>query len=452
MENTPKQFNDTEEFLYALRNAGSKYSLDRIRKMCGLFGDPQKSFPIIHVAGTNGKGSVCAMLERILRGSGCGKVGMFTSPHLLYLGERVQINRHPIEKSEIMSIVDEIRAKLAECGGFDESNRAEYPSFFEYMTLLAFIYFARSGVDCAVVEVGLGGRLDSTNIVLPAVSIITSIGLDHIQILGGTIADIAREKAGIIKPEVPVISGWLPAEALAVVRSVAAEKSSPIYESASAFPEDSSLPQTSLRGYYQRRNAAVALQAARVLRKLAKDGKASKTFDISDESALKCLKDVSWAARWQEIDLKNGARLILDSSHNEEGAKTLDSNLSDLVGELKKQGRANPAISVGVLGRERAVPLFKVIVKYARKIILLVPKQPRALTFEELRECIGECGAEISQMRVEDLYKSDFTCSAVGAGDTIVCTGSIYLAGEVLAALGGKIPDGLQDIPYPKQP
>ena len=159
MEDTLSKFQDTEEFLYALRNAGSKYSLDRIRKMCGIFGNPQEAFPIIHVAGTNGKGSVCAMLERILRGGGCGKVGMFTSPHLVYLGERVQINRREIDKEAIISLVAEIRGRLAL--HFDESDRAEYPSFFEYMTLLAFIYFARSEVDCAVVEVGLGGRLDS---------------------------------------------------------------------------------------------------------------------------------------------------------------------------------------------------------------------------------------------------------------------------------------------------
>ena len=186
------------------------------------------------------------------------------------------------------------------------------------------------------------------------------------------------------------------------------------------------------------------------MRKLAKEGKAPELFDISDESAKKALSDVSWAARWQTIPLQNGARLILDSSHNEEGAKTLDSNLSELSADLKSQGKKLPIISVGVLGRERAIPLFKVIVKYARKIILLVPKQPRALDFKELEECIGDCGVEISQMRVEDLYGKGLRCSQVSPGDTIVCTGSIYLAGEVLAALGGKIPDGLQDIPYGK--
>ena len=448
MEDTLSKFQDTEEFLYALRNAGSKYSLDRIRKMCGIFGNPQEAFPIIHVAGTNGKGSVCAMLERILRGGGCGKVGMFTSPHLVYLGERVQINRREIDKEAIISLVAEIRGRLAL--HFDESDRAEYPSFFEYMTLLAFIYFARSGVDCAVVEVGLGGRLDSTNIVLPAVSVITSIGLDHIQILGGTIADIAREKAGIIKESVPAVCGWLAPEAIAVVQGACGEKHSRLYQAADFFPSDGELPETSLYGYYQRRNAAVALQTVMVLRKLAKEGKAPELFDISDESAKKALSDVSWAARWQTIPLQNGARLILDSSHNEEGAKTLDSNLSELSAELKSQGKKLPIISVGVLGRERAIPLFKVIVKYARKIILLVPKQPRALDFKELEECIGDCGVEISQMRVEDLYGKGLRCSQVSPGDTIVCTGSIYLAGEVLAALGGKIPDGLQDIPYGK--
>ena len=256
--------------------------------------------------------------------------------------------------------------------------------------------------------------------------------------------------AGIIKESVPAVCGWLPPEAIAVVQGACGEKHSRLYQAADFFPSDGELPETSLYGYYQRRNAAVALQTVRVLRRLAKEGKAPELFDISDESAKKALSDVSWAARWQTIPLQNGARLILDSSHNEEGAKTLDSNLSELSAELKSQGKKLPIISVGVLGRERAIPLFKVIVKYARKIILLVPKQPRALDFKELEECIGDCGVEISQMRVEDLYGKGLRCSQVSPGDTIVCTGSIYLAGEVLAALGGKIPDGLQDIPYGK--
>ena len=446
MQNSQQLFKATEDFLYALRNAGSKYSLDRMRKMCALFDDCQNAYPILHVAGTNGKGSVCAMLEAIIRERG-NKTGMFTSPHLVYLGERVQVDRTQIERDEIISTVAEIRAKIAPF--FNELDTPSYPSFFEYMTMLAFMKFAREKVDCAVVEVGLGGRLDSTNVVCPQISIITSIGLDHTQILGDTIAKIAREKAGIIKEGTSVVCGFLPPEAMAVMEEVAKVKHATLYKVQDYFKDDSQLPKTSLYGYYQRRNAAVATLAIRVLRQQAIAGVSSAIFkNITDNCIENALNHVQWAARWQSFELSNGARLILDSSHNEEGARTLDSNLQQLCQKLEKDGLPKPVISVGVLGRERAVPLFKVIEKYARKIILLVPNQPRALDFKALRDCVGECKIEIEQMNVGDLYKGDFSCSAVSGGDTIVCTGSIYLAGEVLAALGKKVADGLQDLPY----
>ena len=184
-------FQSALDFVCDLRNAGSKFSLDRIAKFAEAFGNPHLKYPVIHVAGTNGKGSVCAMLERILRAHGL-KTGMFTSPHLVNLGERVQINREELSRAEILRRIQALR-KVAD-GIFNPSERASYPSFFEYMTVLAFAAFADAKVDAAVVEVGLGGRLDSTNIVRPDICAITSIGLDHTSILGDTYAQIAAEK------------------------------------------------------------------------------------------------------------------------------------------------------------------------------------------------------------------------------------------------------------------
>lgn len=433
-------FEKTEDFLYALRNAGSKYSLDRIRAFCAALGNPQNGYPKIHVAGTNGKGSVCAMLERVLRGRGLN-VGMFTSPHLTYLGERIQVNRVPVSKPDLVGYAAKLRGVADSV--FDPSNIAEYPSFFEYMTAAAFLYFSEKNVDCAVVEVGLGGRLDSTNIILPELSVITSVGLDHIQMLGSTVAEIAREKAGIIKEGVPVVCGFLPPEAMRVAEEVAAEKHAPLYKAEDFFPNDSDLPETSLYGYYQRRNAATAVLCARVLRERAAVGVAPQIFSRLEESAARsALLDVSWAARWQKIPLANGAELILDASHNEEGARTLESNLASLPKSVR------PVIAVGVLGEERAVPLLKVVKKYARKIILLVPDQPRALGFAALRKCLGECPVEIVEAKVSDVFGAGNACAAVSRGETIVSTGSIYLAGEVLAALSGGESDNFQDIPY----
>lgn len=429
-------FQSALDFVCDLRNAGSKFSLDRIRKFAEAFGNPHLKYPVIHVAGTNGKGSVCAMLERILRARGV-KTGMFTSPHLVSIGERIQINRRELSRGEILRRIRSIRETADKI--FDPSDRAAYPSFFEYMTVLAFCAFAEAKVDAAVVEVGLGGRLDSTNIVSPDICVITSIGLDHTALLGGTCEKIAAEKAGIIKKSVPVVCGFVPDEAFGVIRARAEEVGAPFYDVRDYFPDENSLPETSLFGKFQRRNAAVALLCARVLRGRADMGESAKIFSLLDESsARRALLDVSWAARWQKIPLANGATLILDSSHNEEGARTLECNLRSLGGE-------KPVIAVGVLGEERAVPLFKVISKYAKKILLLVPRQPRALGFGELRKCAGGCNAPIEECEVEKLFKNGFKCPAVGKGETIVSTGSIYLAGEILAALSGKIPDGLSD-------
>lgn len=429
-------FQSALDFVCALRNAGSKFSLDRIRKFAEAFGNPHLKYPVIHVAGTNGKGSVCAMIERILRAGGA-KTGMFTSPHLVNIGERVQINRRELSRAEILLRIRSLREIADKI--FDPSDRAAYPSFFEYMTLLAFCAFAEAKVDAAVVEVGLGGRLDSTNIVSPDICAITSIGLDHTALLGGTCEKIAAEKAGIIKKSVPVVCGFVPDSAFGVIRARAEEVGAPFYDVRDYFPDENSLPETSLFGKFQRRNAAVALLCARVLRGRADRGGSAKIFSILDESsARRALLDVSWPARWQKIPLANGSTLILDSSHNEEGARTLECNLRSLGGE-------KPVIAVGVLGEERAVPLFKVISKYAKKILLLVPREPRALNFEALKKCVGDCGVPIEECEVGEVFRPGRRCPYVGAGETIVSTGSIYLAGEVLAALSGTTPDGLSD-------
>ncbi len=434
------RFTDIEQFLYALRNAGSKYSLDRISAFCDSLENPQNNFPKIHVAGTNGKGSVCAMLEAILRYSGL-KTGMFTSPHLTYIGERVQVNRLPISKESLMSFVDKLKSKADSI--FGDCDLSTYPSFFEFMTALAFLQFDKEKVDCAVVEVGLGGTLDSTNIITPEISVITSIGLDHIQMLGATIEEIAREKAGIIKKGVPVVCGFLPEAAMSVIAKIAKEKSASLFKVEDYF-SDATLPTTSLFGYYQRRNAATALLCTRILRERAKNGEGAETFSkLTEENVISALQEVSWDARWQTIKMQNGSTLILDSSHNEEGAKTLEKNLSEFCSGEKK-----PIITVGVLGEDRAIPLLEVAKKYAKKIVLLVPNQPRALEFESLLRCLGDCDIPVEMGKVSKIFKSKNICTITNPNDTVISTGSIYLAGEILSAISGKESDSLQDIPY----
>ena len=428
-------FAETEDFLYKLRNSGSKFSLDRIKKMCGAFGNPQRKYPVVHVAGTNGKGSVCAMLEAVLRGV-CGiKTGMYTSPHLLYLGERIQIDRKPTSKEALMSDMFQIRKM---CGKLFEEN-GEYPSFFEFMTCAAFLEFERNEVDVGIVEVGLGGRLDSTNVVSPEVCAITSIGLDHTEFLGNTLEEIAFEKAGIIKNGVPVVLGKLPCEAERVILKIAGGRGARVLKA-----EDmKTLPQTSLEGNFQRINAGVAFLAAKTLSERGGIFSPLKGEE-GDKKILEALKNVSWSARWERINLSKGKTLILDASHNPEGAKALEENL---VRFLSSNGNSKPVVSVGVLGESRAEAILKVVSKYASKIILLEPKEPRALSFEKLREKIPPSfpREKILNRRVDEVYVKPFDCREIGPGETIISTGSIYLAGEVLSALGAGVSDGLSD-------
>ena len=210
-----------QDYLFGLKAAGMKFGVDRMRILSALIGHPERAVPCVHVAGTNGKGSVSAMLEAILRASG-QRTGLYTSPHLVRLGERVQVNRTPLSEGEIAAFTRELQPvadRIASDGGIDDR-----PSFFEFMTAMAFLKFARARCDVSVIEVGLGGRLDATNIVEPEVCVVTSIGLDHCEMLGSTLEAIAAEKAGIIKPGRPVVMGRMPPEAEAALRRVASAK------------------------------------------------------------------------------------------------------------------------------------------------------------------------------------------------------------------------------------
>jgi len=431
-----------EDFLYELRNAGSKFSLERIARLLESLGNPQEKYPCIHVAGTNGKGSTCAMFESVLRRAG-QKVGMFTSPHLVYLGERVQVNRNPIKKERLIELVGRIR-KVAD-SIFNPEDKANYPSFFEYMTALAFLEFAEQNVDCAIIEVGLGGRLDSTNILKkPILSVITSIGFDHTQFLGNSYADIATEKAGIIKDNSLVVCGWLPEEAENVVKKVSESKKAHFFSMKEKYGDDfSELPKTSLNGLYQRRNAALVKESFLILADYAKRNFISSKFsEINLHTVEEALMNVSWDARWQSIFMKNGARLILDASHNEECSRVLESNLSDFCSENPK-----PAIAVSVLGADRAEAILGVVQKYASKIYLIKASEPRALSCLQLRSYLSNFKGEIIDSTVGSLFPAPFESVALsGKFQTLVCTGSIYLCGEVLARVKNISHDGLSDV------
>ena len=247
--------------LFALKPAGRSYGIDRMHRLAAELGHPEQSVPCVHVAGTNGKGSVSAMVEAILHAAGW-RTGLYTSPHLVRLGERVQVDRVRLTAEEIVVYADELGTVAARIGADPEMA----PTFFEYLTAMAFLQFARKRCDVAVIEVGLGGRLDATNVVMPEVSVITSIAMDHCEILGDTLEKIAAEKAGIIKPGRPVVLGRVPPEAERVIREIAAQRGAPLVSVTEEFGHDvDGYPRTNLEGDYQRWNAATATLVTRLL-------------------------------------------------------------------------------------------------------------------------------------------------------------------------------------------
>jgi len=415
------------------QQVGPKYGIDRMALLVARLGHPERAYPVIHVAGTNGKGSVCAMLEAMHRRAG-RRVGMYTSPHLVFLGERIQIDRVPLSPGEICGHVEMLlphaEALAAHCAD-------DAPSFFEFMTAMAFMHVKRCKVDLALIEVGLGGRLDATNIVTPRLSVITSIGLDHTEYLGDSIEKIACEKAGIIKPGVPVVVGRVPREAEDAIRSVAREKKAVVHSVREIFGEDlAGYPMTRLEGTHQSVNAATATLAARVL---------NNALPVPQAFMDAALSEVQWPARWERHPLSRNRTLILDASHNIEGARTLDENLARLRAE---SGRA-PIVLVGALGGQRARALLDVAALHAKEIILLQPSQPRATPLEELARCVPSSFRGPARPGcVAAIFPSRGECALGESGDAIVATGSIYLLGEILERFAHDAPVGeavLQD-------
>ncbi len=429
---TPIDYASVQEYLFSLKAQGPRFGIDRMRALVAALGHPELSVPTIHVAGTNGKGSVAAMLEAMFRALGW-RTGLYTSPHLVRLGERVQVDRQILSEGEIVDYVRELAPVAARLAALCPD---DHPSFFEFMTAMAFLQFQRRQCDIGIVEVGMGGRLDATNVVLPEVAVITSIGLDHCDMLGDTLEAIAAEKAGIIKQGCPLVIGRLPPPAERVIREVAASRQAPVYSVRETFGEAlPAYPETNLEGDYQRWNAGTALLTVRVL---------GRSRSLDETTARDGLRQVNWPGRWQRAVI--GQRpVIFDASHNPEGAEVLDANLRRLVAERGQP----PVVVTGVLGAARARPLLETICRYARAIYLVIPAQSRACSYEELEALIpaGFCG-RVERSTVAELFPEPGVCRAGTPDEMVVVTGSIYLLGEVLARVEparGPIEGRLQD-------
>jgi len=411
---------ETLRWLTGLRNLGSRLGVDRMRLLAARIGNPERAQPYFHIAGTNGKGSTSAMIEAIQRAQN-RRTGLYTSPHLVAIGERIQVDRAPLSDAEVVALTERLRPHY-------EAIRAEdaeaAPTFFELITAAALLEFSERRVDVAILETGLGGRLDATNVCAPEVCVITSIGLDHQEYLGPTLAAIAGEKAGILKPGVPCVVGEVPPEAEAVIVARAREVGAQLHFVRDRFT--SGLPETNLVGAHQRRNAGAALLACEL----------AKRLPIDDAKARAALRSVDWAGRWQEFLLADGRRLIVDGSHNEEGIRAVAPLLAAL---------SSPTVIVGALGVERARPLVSAASKVAGRLVLVRPDNERACSVEELAALVPVVfKGEVRRASVAELFPAPGTC--VADGETIVVLGSLYLVGEVLARLRGHgLPDAWQD-------
>jgi len=407
----------TLAWLTDLRAGGSRLGIERMRALAGALGLEARlaGIPVLHVAGTNGKGSTCAMIEAVQRAHG-RRTGLYTSPHLIHLGERVRIDGAPLDDARMVDLAARLRPVA---GRLAADTPALAPTFFELMTALALLAFAEARVDVAILETGLGGRLDATSFCQPLVTAITSIGYDHQEFLGDTLEAIAAEKAGILKPGIPCVLGRLPPEAERVVRARADELGCPVHLAA---PAGADLPAVGLEGEHQRVNGAVALRVCEL---------AAARLPLEPARARAALPKVDWPARWQRLRLADGRQLIVDASHNEEGARMLEPLLAALP---------SPTVIVGATGSNRAQPLLAAVARHAARLYLVEPSSERATPLAELERLLGPAPCPVRRARVADLFPAPGACAA--PGDPVVVVGSLYLAGEVLGRLQG-IPPSL---------
>lgn len=410
---------------YSLKHASelakADFNLDRMHALLAALGDPHRRYPVLHVAGTKGKGSVCALSASALQAAGY-RVGLYTSPHLQDYAERIQVDGQPIAHAEMVGLVEEIRPHV---------ERIPRLTTFEITTALGFLYFARRGVDVAVIEVGLGGRLDATNVVTPLASVITSLSYDHTAVLGNTLTQIAGEKAGIIKPGRPVISSPQQEEALAVLTRVAAERGCRLtlvgrdirYSPRSHSLDGQTLTvegvdlRIPLLGAHQVENAATAFAALRVL--------AGEGLKIEDAHIQKGFAGVRWPGRFEL--LRREPPVVLDSAHNLDSAIRLRQALDTYF-----PGR--PVILIFGSSEDKDVAgMLNAWAPRLRRVIVTRADHPRALGTQTLLGLADQAGVEAEAVTpVSKALQRALELAEDGA--LVLSAGSMFVTAEVRTA------------------
>ncbi len=430
-------YEEAEEYINSIPRFAKEKSASGLRQILDRFGNPQDSFSYIHVAGTNGKGSVCAFLDSMLRRAG-RRTGLFTSPHLVTTAERMKVDGEMISRGEFTEIFLQLKEVVEERMGEGFS----HPTYFEWLYIMAMIWFGRRGIEYGVIETGLGGRLDATNVIRrPAVTVITSISLDHTQILGDTIEKIAAEKAGILKKGVPAVCDASRPEALAVIREAAARLGCPLFE---VYPRhiknilnkgeeiDFSLTDSYNLHYgiklhtsavYQVMNSTLAIKTMQVLQ--AAD---PRLKDDDGQLIAEGIAGTVWPARFQQLL----PGIYVDGAHNPDGARALARTVNESLA----------GCDIWLLFAAAADKDYKDMIAQLCKIERL-----RAVIVTQIRgsRCAGTRGAaalfrdhlDIPVQEQADIRQALLTGSSAARGrGALVCAGSLYLAGSIMDVLG----------------
>jgi len=397
-------------WLYSLQRFGIKLGLENIQRLLDELGleslrstcAPNTSTKVIHVAGTNGKGSVCTMIDSICRAQGY-RTGLFISPHLITFRERIRVNGETISEAAVADGLTMIRDLIADWD--------PHPTFFEVTTALALKHFGDAKIDIAILETGLGGRLDATNAVQSDVSVITPIDLDHEKWLGNTLAQIAGEKAGIIKPGVPVVSAPQQPQAEKIIRARATECGSPL----KFVNETYHRSPVALRGEYQKQNAAVAIAAIQ-----------AANIPVGEKAIMRGLTAIEWPARFQKWD----ERTIIDGAHNPSAARILAQTWREVFGDQKA------TLVLAVLSDKDLRGICEAITPIAASILLPKIRSERAAAPGELAKMFSVITLSLPHFISSTI--GDALMLARAQPNPILITGSLHFAGEVLAHLRGK--------------
>lgn len=421
------RYEEAMKYITEVGNFGSNYGLERTHKLLEYLGNPEKDLKLIHIAGTNGKGSTTSMITEILMGAGY-KVGMYTSPFIEEFEERIQINRRNIPKETLVNLIDEVKVAVERV--IEEGYN--HPTEFEIITVLMLLYFKKEKIDFGVIEVGLGGRLDSTNVIIPILQVITSISFDHTNLLGNTLEEIAGEKAGIIKKNIPTVIYPQEEEALKVIKNKCAAMESDLYTAdkdnmkfVKVVNEDKPyqllkykeefnifLP---LLGEHQILNLSVAMKVIEVLNN-------RKIVNITTESIIKSIKNVTWKGRLEV--LSNNPYVVIDGAHNIQGIKTLSRN-------IKKYFKyENLHLILGILADKDVEEMIKIITPMAKQVYAVTPNSIRAELADDLKNEIVKYNANC---RAFDEYEEAYLEALKNAkeNDIILASGSLYMIGDM---------------------